>query len=170
MRYRDTLKRNLKNVDIPFKQFESLARNRTTWRDLSRKGAYRFEEKRVSHQQLKRAARKGTLTQVPDGQGLYKCPVCGRICLSNAGLKSHERVHHNRITTNYDNMLTHQCPVCHKVYKSSGGLKNHMRIHKGADPVIEIPTTGKYICNICQKSCRSLAGLKSHFRAHNANN
>ena len=167
MRYRDVLKATLKKVDIPFKQFEFLACNRIAWRSLISKGAQQFEEKRISHQQLKRAARKGTLVHVPDGTSMHKCPECDRICLSKAGLKSHSRVHGNRVTTNYDAMLIHQCQICNKSCKSAGGLKRHMRVHKEANPVTIPLPGGKFICNICQKSCRSLAGLKSHFRTHN---
>ena len=167
LRFKDVLKYSLGKVSIPSNNFEALANDRLSWRRSIRKGVADFEEKRIAHQQLKRAARKGTLVNYDDDPNLHKCPDCDRICLSKAGLKSHSRVHGNRITTNYDAMLLHQCSLCNKVCKSAGGLKRHMRVHKDTNAPPPRQAKTKFVCSVCQKVCRSLAGLKSHFRTHN---
>ena len=170
LRFKDVLKYSLAKVGIPFKQFEALAVNRSSWRSSIKKGVQDFEQNRIIHQQVKRAARKGTLVNRPDGPTMHKCPDCDKICLSKAGLASHASVHTARISTNYDAMQVHQCQICNKVCKSVGGLKLHMRVHKDANVVTAPPERGhNFICNLCQKACRSLAGLKSHFRSHNKN-
>ena len=169
LRFKDVLKYALQKVNIPFKEFEALAHNRSTWRCSIRKGVAKFEKNRIMHQQIKRAARKGTLTNCPDGSSMHKCPDCDRICLSKAGLKSHSRVHTHRVENNYDALLIHQCHLCNKVCQSAGGLKRHMRVHKGADNLINPQVGAKFVCNVCQRACRSLAGLKSHFRTHKNN-
>ena len=168
LRYKDVLKYSLQKVSIPFKDFEALALNRPNWRSSVKKGVATFEQNRIKYQQVKRAARKGTLVDNNNGPPMYKCPDCDRICLSKAGLKSHSRVHNARVPVNYDALLVHQCQVCNKVCKSAGGLKRHMRVHKDANNIVP-PPAGKFVCNVCQKSCRSLAGLKSHFRTHPQN-
>ncbi|MEE8289810.1 MAG: reverse transcriptase family protein, partial [Nitrosomonadaceae bacterium] len=155
LRFKDVLKDSLKKVKIHFKLFENLSRDRVGWRSLIKKNTSSFEDERVSRQQLKRAARKGILEQLPEGENFFPCSGCNRICLSRAGLIAHTRTH---------SLVTHQCHLCHKYCKSGGGLKRHVRIHD-----TPVTTQNKYAdltCNICQKTCRSLAGLKSHYRAH----
>ena len=169
LRFKDVLKYSLEKVSVPFKEFEASSHNRLSWRRSVKKGVANFESNRIKHQQIKRAAKKGTLVLCDEGPSLHQCPDCDRICLSKAGLKSHSRVHTARTQTNYDALLLNQCHICNKVCKSAGGLKRHMRVHKDADTTIDPPQGGQFICNICQRACRSLAGLKSHFRTHNQN-
>ena len=169
LRFKDVLKSSLNKVNIPFKEFEALACNRSSWRSRIRKGVNVYEKKRIAHQQVKRAARKGTFVCRPDGPAVYKCPDCDRILLSKAGLASHARIHKPRTYTNYDAMLVHQCKICNKICKSAVGLKLHLRVHKDANVVTNTDPGLKFVCNICQKACRSLAGLKSHFRANHKN-
>ena len=169
LRFKDVLKYSLQKVSIPFGDFEALASDRLSWRTSIKKGVADFERNRIAHQQLKRAARKGTLVNCDDDPNMHKCPDCDRICLSKAGLKSHSRVHSNRPITNYDAMLVHQCNLCNMVCKSAGGLKRHMRVHKDTNITTNRQTNSNFVCNVCQRVCRSLAGLKSHFRSHNNN-
>ena len=169
LRFKDLLKYSLGKVGIPFQQFEALAHNRISWRSSIKKGVYDFEQKRISHQQIKRAARKGTIVCQPDGPKVYQCPDCPRICLSKAGLASHANVHKARIQTNYAAMQVHQCQTCNKVCKSATGLKLHMKVHKDANVATNPTNVHQFVCNLCQKTCRSLAGLKSHFRACSKN-
>ena len=77
----------MEKVSIPSNNFEALANDRVSWRRSIRKGVADFEEKRIAHHQLKRAARNGTLVNYDDDPNLHKCPDCDRICLSKAGLK-----------------------------------------------------------------------------------
>ena len=94
-RFKDSLKDTLKKINIPFKQFETLATHRLSWKQSIRQGVTAYEEKRVNHEHMKRAARKGTLdiTSVSADKVAYSCSQCSRICMSNAGLKSHLRAH-----------------------------------------------------------------------------
>ena len=164
LRFEDLLKKSLKKVDFPFEQFEALALNRSSWRSSILKGVHNFEKKRIAHQQIKRAARKGTLVCQPDSPAVYECPDCDRILLSKGGLASHARVHKPRVNTNYDAMLVHQCQVCKKSAKASPeSAYNDANVVTSTDP------RHKFVCNICHKACRSLAGLKSHFRANHSN-
>ena len=61
LRFEDLLKSSLSKVNIPFKNFEALALNRSSWRSAIRKGVNDYEKKRITHQQVKSAVRKGTL-------------------------------------------------------------------------------------------------------------
>ena len=56
-RYKDSLKENLKKVEIPADDWETLACNRSEWKVLINQKVKYFDERRVSHCQLKRSVR-----------------------------------------------------------------------------------------------------------------
>ena len=60
------------------------------------------------------------------------CDICEKLCLSLAGLKSHQCkcaksiLHPNNITANKTDRL---CQFCSKIFRNLAGLKSHLRTH-----------------------------------------
>jgi hypothetical protein len=90
LRYKDTLKKSLHNCKIDCIHWEDLTRNRPKWRQATHTGAGAFEALRQSNQAAKRAAAK---VRVNATSAQVKCTICGRMCASDFGLRSHMRVH-----------------------------------------------------------------------------
>ena len=59
-RYKDTLKTFLKDFNIQTESWEQIAQDRTKWRGLVRRDAGKYEAKRISEAEQKRAERKDT--------------------------------------------------------------------------------------------------------------
>ena len=57
-RYKDTLKASLKDLNIPTESWEQIAQDRTKCRGLIKRGASKYEAKRISEAEQKRAQRK----------------------------------------------------------------------------------------------------------------
>ena len=61
------------------------------------------------------------------------CDICGKLCLSLAGLKSHLRkcaksiLHPNNVTASKTERV---CQFCGKICRSLAGLKSHLRTHR----------------------------------------
>ena len=90
LRFKDTLKKWLKNCRIAAAHWETTASNRRVWKQLTRKGAAAYEQaKRRAHAEKRAATNAGTESR---GSSI-PCHVCGRICASAFGLISHLRVH-----------------------------------------------------------------------------
>ena len=138
-RFKDVVKVNLKTLGINVEDWERMATNRSVWRRLVYDGCKRFEARRFEHSILKRALRKGHMSDVldtfPTFQPDHVCNVCGRPCLSRAGLLSHMRSH---------------------VASQSRERQVYARVEAGG---LE--------CHLCGRTCKSKAGLLSHLRAHN---
>ena len=129
-RYKDILKANLKKCKIPVESWEELAADRPKWRKATREGANLFEKERIQHESYKRAVRKKELTAAPKELiGSMKCEVCGRICLSQAGFKSHMRSHEETPQVQYPEQVGLKCIKCGKIAKSKAGMKSHLRSH-----------------------------------------
>ena len=89
-RYKDTLKQSLRACNIPITGWEGLAANRTAWRQSTPSGVKTFEVRRLEQLDAKRQARKeGSV----DPATAVACPVCGKICASAFGLRTHQRRH-----------------------------------------------------------------------------
>ena len=170
-RFKDSIKSNMKQLEINIFQWEVSAADRPKWRRLIFEGCKHFEAERIEHCKVKRALRKQDLSAIPENQqDCHQCNICNRICLSKAGLASHIRSHDNNdITYNYQGILSSpsgtSCHLCNKVCRSTSGLKRHMKIHKESTADVSIQK-GSFKCPLCQKFCKSKAGLKSHFRRH----
>lgn len=93
LRFKDCLKDTLKKACIEVGNWEKEATNRSTWRKITTLGVEKFEASRIQHCSYKRAVRKGQCAVPAEGVSRFVCEVCGRICLSLAGLKSHKRRH-----------------------------------------------------------------------------
>ena len=147
--------------------------DRDRWRKEVYIGSNKFESDREQYERLKRDIRKGNIQEMSKEQkeqiGIA-CGDCGRICLSKAGLISHQRSHRtpkSRRTqesekTNYISNTDKICQECGKICKSAGSLKRHQTVHQNG---LQAPAArGVIACNVCTKECKSYAGLKSHFR------
>ena len=64
----------------------TLAPDRSAWRLAAHNGAQAFEERRLSQLDIKRQARK---ERKANPAAAVACPVCGRTCASEFGLRSH---------------------------------------------------------------------------------
>lgn len=98
LRYKDTLKNNLKACRISTESWEDLARQRCAWRRTLLEKCEAFEEARQQHEAERRAGRKtrqaermrGSAPPLPTG---LQCPTCGFIARARIGLLGHMRKH-----------------------------------------------------------------------------
>ena len=92
LRYKDTLKSNLKWSGIQPRQLEACASDRSGWRSLTYKATAAFDEdrrQRLAAARDKRHRAASTSIQNTD----FQCSTCGRLCASSFGLRSHMRRH-----------------------------------------------------------------------------
>ena len=134
-RYKDCLKDTLKKVRIDIDTWEDLAKDRGKWISVILNGVKDFEERSRGYAEVKRAAKYMKEVMPLPGKGSKEeltCDYCGRICLSRAGLMSHERRHlSDDSTLQYDIQLDFSCSLCNKVCSSASGLT---RRHKTSHP------------------------------------
>ena len=71
---------------------EELARDRDEWRVVCDKGLTTFEQQQTDVAEAKRVRRNQQRNPPPRRQG-SACTVCGRVCVSAFGLRSHMRRH-----------------------------------------------------------------------------
>lgn len=88
--YKDTLKKLLQKCDIDEEQWEIMATNRSEWRQATRKGTEAYENEMQPRQVEKGAAVRARTNCTEHST---ECPVCGHLCASDFGLRSHTRVH-----------------------------------------------------------------------------
>ena len=89
LRFKDTLKANLRNCNTDAANWEDTAADRERWRHQVTRGTQSFEQTRADSIQDKRYRRKrGPLTSTLDK---IPCSVCGRLCVPGIGLCSHMR-------------------------------------------------------------------------------
>ena len=88
----------------------------------------------MQYSAYKRLIRKGEQGPAPGPQGHHaNCDICGKLCLSLAGLKSHLRkcaksiLHPNNVTASKTERL---CQFCGKICRSLAGLKSHRRTYR----------------------------------------
>ena len=89
-RYKDFLKNSRRACDIPVKDWEYLAVYRGACRLATHNGAHVFEGRRLSLLDIKRQAGKERKAKPAVA---VACPMCGRICASEFGLLSYQRLH-----------------------------------------------------------------------------
>ena len=90
LRFKDTLRQSLQKANIDSTHWETKAGNRSGWRRVVRSGAKAYEKTR-QHDQVKK--REITKSRALTAEPLVSCPLCGRLCVSDFGLRSHKRVH-----------------------------------------------------------------------------
>ncbi|XP_026483926.2 zinc finger protein 85-like [Vanessa tameamea] len=113
----------------------------------------------------------------------FQCSDCRRVFVSQKGLTSHRRIHHNTGSTEESETIEKgvMCVECRKICKDMTALTSHMRLHsperkypcKFCDFRFSTPEkrkihaelhTGdmKYVCFICEYQCSSENRLKQH--------
>ena len=92
-RFCDQLKANLLRCQIDKTNWETIAKNRSDWRQIIIAGTDRMENQRRFVSENKRQKRKQKLL-LPLSQPTLSCPNCSRLFRSNLGLSSHLRNRH----------------------------------------------------------------------------
>ena len=107
--------------------------DRSKGRKLIHESMESFENSCIQYGAYKRLIRKGEQGPVPGSQSRHaNCDICGKLCLSLAGLKSHLRkcaksiLHPNNVTANKTDGL---CQFSGKNCRSLDGLKSHLQKH-----------------------------------------
>ena len=85
LRYKDVCKRDLKAMGINLNTWETVASDRTAWRQTVQKGIFQHEETLAQQSEAKRQRRKAQNRPT----SVYLCAQCGRDCHSRIGLSSH---------------------------------------------------------------------------------
>ena len=131
-RFKDT-KYYLKQSGLPVDQWKKMASDRSKWWKLIYKSTESFENSCMQYSTYKRLIRKGEQGPAPGPQSYHaNCDICGKLCLSLAGLKSHLRkceksiLRPNNVTASKTERL---CQFCGKICRSLAGLKSHLRTH-----------------------------------------
>ena len=92
LRYKDTLKYNLKECGICPDAWEKTAQERIRWRGVYNEGVSTFEKKRTTNlkdRRMKQKAESAFLATIC----LHVCAMCNRVFRSRIGLISHGRSH-----------------------------------------------------------------------------
>ena len=90
LRFKDTCKESMLNMNIDHTSWELLATDRSAWRQAVALGASALEEQLRTERDVKRQRRKEALPPPPNDETL-RCRFCGRPCSARIGLISHER-------------------------------------------------------------------------------
>ena len=86
LRYKDVIKRHMKNTNIEDDTWEEKAANRSVWRGFVRSSISAIEERRLQDYARSHARRHAAVTQ-----SAFHCICCGKACRSRAGLVAHQR-------------------------------------------------------------------------------
>jgi len=89
LRYKDVCKRDMKALSINIDSWETVANNRTEWRNMLRRQLRSGEERMAAEAAEKRARRRERAANI--SVSTYKCDRCDRDCHSRIGLFSHKR-------------------------------------------------------------------------------
>ncbi|VDL85886.1 unnamed protein product [Schistocephalus solidus] len=92
-RYKDALKKSLKQLQINPETWQDFAQDRPAWRRSVKTGSAIYEANRIAAAKAKRAARKSPAlrTNTANGQALPTCPRCQRTFCARIGLVGHLR-------------------------------------------------------------------------------
>ena len=77
-RYKDTLKKSLKDFDIPMGPWELTAQKRSKWRGLINKRAALYEKKRIWEAETKCRERNANTNGPPADSIILTCSTCNR--------------------------------------------------------------------------------------------
>ena len=88
LRFKDACKRDMKAYDISPKGWKAVGEDRTAWRQATRRGIERADEKKHQHAAEKRMRRKQKAALPPLSSCLV-CFGCGKDCHSRIDLHSH---------------------------------------------------------------------------------
>jgi len=101
-RFSDNVKLLLKKCQIPPGQLEALAADRLVWRDVCKDGLVTFSINYDQEAEARRL-RRHTISSPPTAGP--RCHICGRICASDFGLRSHLRIHNRPSSTSYHSVI-----------------------------------------------------------------
>ena len=87
LRFKDACNRDMKAYDINPKGWEAVAEDRTAWRQATRRGIERADEKRPHHAAEKRMRQKQKAA-LPPLSSCFVCFGCTKDCHSRIGLHS----------------------------------------------------------------------------------
>jgi len=90
-RYKDQLRVNFKSCNLDHTKWETLAEDRSAWREECHNAVNGSEEQRIDAAKVRRAARKDRGHSVSSTSTIHTCDMCGRTCSSRIGLFSHKR-------------------------------------------------------------------------------
>ena len=90
LRYSDACKRDMKALNIDFKDWEDLAADRPKWRATLTTHLKSSEKRMSAAAEEKRAKRKERQLQT-SVDSPHQCKTCGKVCGSRIGLFSHQR-------------------------------------------------------------------------------
>ena len=93
LRYKDQLKKTLKDANIDLNSWEAAANQRPEWRKTIKAGTDVFEANRRANREAKRQRRKDRANQ-PQPAPTIRCDQCPRSFRAQIGLISHQRAHH----------------------------------------------------------------------------
>lgn len=95
MRFKDALKQDLQNMEIPPASWDIIAQSRPDWRRRIRMGSALYRDKLVEEHEAKRSRRRErqNATNFNNQDQLHTCTQCGKVCRSRIGLISHQRTH-----------------------------------------------------------------------------
>jgi len=88
------IKDTLKKCSIPLEQLEVLASDRDTWRTMCNQGLTIFYSNYAADAESRRAHRHAASTSSSGAT----CHICGRVCASDFGLRSHLRSHTRKLS------------------------------------------------------------------------
>ncbi len=93
-RFKDNVKADLKKCNIDIKSWESLAQERSKWRQIVHDGCMELEINKSDAAEMKRERRKRRAELQSDPWPTSnKCPHCKKVCGSRIGLFSHMKTH-----------------------------------------------------------------------------
>ena len=127
IRYKDTLKRNMKKCNLDPDTWEDLAKNRTEWRKAVDESKNYIEDMRLEKYQKAHERRHNELEM-----STFQCSICKKFCRSNAGLVAHKRTCAKRnapAPMATDPLTVFNCPHCLTAFKTQRSLYSHMRTH-----------------------------------------
>ena len=90
-RYKDTLNRSFITCNIDYHQWTIQAANRTNWQHTVYQATTSFDVKRRANKEDKRKRRKKRDPSEINTGRIVTCSRCGKTCLSQIGLISHQR-------------------------------------------------------------------------------
>ena len=95
-RFKNQVKSLLKKCHIPPANLETIANDRTAWKEAVGRGVAVMEQDRTEHRNRLRQQRHDRRVAPAAEDPQLVCPTCGRQCKSRIGLLSHTNAHRRR--------------------------------------------------------------------------
>ena len=132
--FKDTIRYYLKQPGLSVDQWEKMASDKSKRRKLIHESIESFENSRMQYSAYKHLIRIDEQGPALGPQSHHaNWDICGKLCLSLAGLKSHRCkwsksiLHPKNVTEKKTEWL---CQFCGEICRSLAGLKSHLRTHR----------------------------------------